>query len=230
MTGIEHEHHQHDHKHDHQHDHSHGLLLENVLGYNAFNAIFFLGRRNRHDGELIDAARIQRGWDVLDVGSGPGQFAERIARRTGGEGSVLGIDPSAKMIEYASAHAGRQPNCTFRAGLAQSLDLPDSAFDAVTLTFAMHHIPADVRAAAVAEFHRVLRPGGTLLIADLHRIGRVRPALLSAMMKALRRSHAPFAHTDVRQYTDLLTEHGFADVRFGTVAPWTGYLVAQKRR
>jgi ubiquinone/menaquinone biosynthesis C-methylase UbiE len=44
--------------------------------------------------------------------------------------------------------------------------LPDSSFDVVTCTLAMHHIPARKRAAAVSEMYRVTRPGGRLLIAD----------------------------------------------------------------
>ena len=66
------------------------------------------------------------------------------------------------------AHARlRAPaNCTYLVGVAQSLELADGAFDLVVSTLALHHVPEEARAAAVAEMFRVLRPGGRLLIAE----------------------------------------------------------------
>ncbi|MBF5000896.1 class I SAM-dependent methyltransferase [Nocardia sp. BSTN01] len=58
-------------------------------------------------------------------------------------------------------------NCRFDYGVAQSLELPDAAFDVVTCTFGMHHIPEADRGRALAERSRVLRPGGRGLLADM---------------------------------------------------------------
>jgi demethylmenaquinone methyltransferase/2-methoxy-6-polyprenyl-1,4-benzoquinol methylase len=55
---------------------------------------------------------------------------------------------------------------TFTVGAAQDLDLPDSSFDVVTCTLAIHHIPARKREAAFREMYRVTKPGGRLLAAD----------------------------------------------------------------
>jgi ubiquinone/menaquinone biosynthesis C-methylase UbiE len=55
---------------------------------------------------------------------------------------------------------------TFTVGVAQDLPLPDSAFDVVTSTLAIHHVPARKRGAAFSEMFRVTRPGGRLLAAD----------------------------------------------------------------
>jgi ubiquinone/menaquinone biosynthesis C-methylase UbiE len=55
---------------------------------------------------------------------------------------------------------------TFVVSTAQDLRLPDSSFDTVTCTLAMHHIPARQREAALREMYRVTRPGGRLLVAD----------------------------------------------------------------
>jgi ubiquinone/menaquinone biosynthesis C-methylase UbiE len=55
---------------------------------------------------------------------------------------------------------------TFAVGVAQELDFPDSSFDVVTCTLAMHHVPARKRQTALREMYRVTRPGGRLLVAD----------------------------------------------------------------
>jgi hypothetical protein len=58
--------------------------------------------------------------------------------------------------------------------VARDLGLPDRSFDVVTSTLAAHHIPEAARPAAFGEMYRVLRPGGTLLVADLRPPGRRR--------------------------------------------------------
>lgn len=55
---------------------------------------------------------------------------------------------------------------TFTVGVAQDLGLPDSSFDVVTCTLALHHVPARKREAALREMYRVTKPGGRLLVAD----------------------------------------------------------------
>ena len=57
-------------------------------------------------------------------------------------------------------------------GVAQDLPLPDRSFDVVTSTLAVHHIPGAARQDAFGQMLRVLRPGGTLLVADLRPSGR----------------------------------------------------------
>ncbi|HEY0936906.1 MAG TPA: class I SAM-dependent methyltransferase, partial [Trebonia sp.] len=79
-------------------------------------------------------------------------------------GQVTGVDPAPGAIAYAQRHA--RPGLTFAVGVAQDLDLADSAFDIVTCTLTLHHLPARKRAAALSEMYRVTRPGGRLLLAD----------------------------------------------------------------
>lgn len=86
------------------------------------------------------------------------------SRSTGTTLDRFRLNELVSQIAYARRRA--LPAMTFTVGVAQGLDLPDSSFDVVTCTLAMHHIPARQRAAAVGEMYRVTRPGGRLLIAD----------------------------------------------------------------
>src|ERR671932_88266 len=69
--------------------------------YDAFANVFFFGRRRATFQRLIAAAGVQPGQRVLDVGCGTGYLARLIARAVGGDGLVVGIDPSLAMIRYA---------------------------------------------------------------------------------------------------------------------------------
>lgn len=78
---------------------------------------------------------------------------------------VTGIDMSERMLEIARALADRLDiKVDLRVGDAQALDFADGSFDTVVSTLSMCAIP-DERA-ALAEAHRVLRPGGALLLLD----------------------------------------------------------------
>jgi ubiquinone/menaquinone biosynthesis C-methylase UbiE len=101
---------------------------------------------------LLDAAGVQRGTSLLDVATGPGYVAAAAAQRGA---AVLGVDFAATMVEAARR---RHPALRFEAGDAEALSFPDASFDAVTINFGMLHLARPDQ--ALAEAHRVLRPGG----------------------------------------------------------------------
>lgn len=103
---------------------------------------------------LLDAAGIRAGRLVLDVATGPGFVAAAAAER-GAE--VTGIDFSAAMVARARAH---YPAVQFAEGDAEALAFPDGSFDAVTIAFGLLHLARPD--AALAEAHRMLKPGGRL--------------------------------------------------------------------
>jgi len=108
---------------------------------------------------------------VLEVGSGPGHLATRLA----GEYrlDVTGVDLDPAMVELARKNAANSPNAVgtaFVVGDAAALPFPDASFDLVVSTLSMHHW-ANVTA-GLEEIRRVLRPGGRALIWDF-RAGRV---------------------------------------------------------
>jgi len=126
--------------------------------------IAFAGRRGRVYRRIASLSGVKPGDSVLDVGSSSGYLARKLAAVAGPDGHVTGVDPSAAAIAYARRRA--LAGMTFAVGVAQELDLPDSSFDAVTSTLALHHIPARKRETALREMYRVTKPGGSLLLAD----------------------------------------------------------------
>ena len=101
---------------------------------------------------LLDAARVRAGTTVLDVGTGPGFVALAAAARGA---RVRAVDRSAAMVEIARA-AGVDAS---EAGV-ESMPFPELSFDAVVAGYLLNHLARPD--AAVAEFARVLRPGGQL--------------------------------------------------------------------
>lgn len=199
---------------------AHGLLITNPRGYRVFTTVFFGGRR-RHDAAMAAASGAGIGHDVLDIACGPGALVTALAERVGPSGTVFGVDAALEMVEYARA-TSRGSNCRFEYGVAQSLDLPDRSFDVVTCTFAMHHIPESDRYAAIAEMYRVLRPGGSLLLADLASVG------LHGVVTRLLSRHMDPAEIDIRRYRQALVQNGFQQVETALVRPATRILTAVK--
>lgn len=96
---------------------------------------------------------------AVEVGSGPGATAAYLA----GHGlRVSGVDLSPAMVEIARS---RHPGIGFRVGDLRALDLDDASLAGLVSWYSLIHIPEPDRPAAVAEFGRVLRPGGYLLLA-----------------------------------------------------------------
>lgn len=141
-----------------------GTTLERFRLNELVSQIAFGGRRGRVYQRIVRLAGVRPGDSVLDVGCSGGYLARRLAAAAGPSGRVTGVDPSAAAIGYARRRAAG--TITFTVGVAQDLPLPDSSFDVVTCTLAMHHVPARQRAAALREMYRVTKPGGRLLVAD----------------------------------------------------------------
>jgi len=149
-----------------------GRLLDNLRRYSAPNAAFydtltapvlggFFTRVARELAELAPRAR------VLEVGSGPGRLATRLAELAP-DVLVTAVDISAEMVEIANALAARSraaDRVKFLVGDAASLPVADASFDTVVSTFSLHHrtSPAD----GLAEIYRVLRPGGVARVYDV---------------------------------------------------------------
>jgi ubiquinone/menaquinone biosynthesis C-methylase UbiE len=114
--------------------------------------------------ERIDfnGSRPQR---ILDVACGTGRLTEMI-RLLDAEGAVhvTGFDLSPQMIEMARQRMAEAPGVQWGVAPAEDLPVPDASFDVVTCANAFHLVTDADK--ALAEFRRVLKPGGRLIILD----------------------------------------------------------------
>jgi len=122
--------------------------------------------------ELTDAAVLRalqpgRGETVLDAGCGEGYLTRRLAGRGV---NAVGVDRSAALIEAAVAAGrpgrNRAGSARFLLGDLRALPLPGGRFDAVLCNHSLNELR--VLRPAFAEFARVLRPGGRLVVLMLH--------------------------------------------------------------
>lgn len=141
-----------------------GTTIDRFRVNEVVSQLAFGGRRGRVYRQIVSLAGVRPADAVLDVGSSSGYLARKLAAAAGPTGHVTGVDPSEAAIAYARRHG--DDGMTFAVGVAQDLGQPDSAYDVVTCTLALHHVPARKREAAVREMYRVTKPGGRLLVAD----------------------------------------------------------------
>jgi SAM-dependent methyltransferase len=145
------------------------FLGDTRAGYDAIAADYVelvkdeLARRPLERAMLTAFADIVRGAKVADglvaeIGCGPG----RVTAYLHGLGvNIFGIDLSPEMLALArKAH----PDLRFEEGSMTALDLPAGGLAGLVAWYSLIHIPPDHRPGVLAEFHRVLAPGGHLLL------------------------------------------------------------------
>lgn len=147
-----------------------GRRLANLLGYNESlyaglpegNIASFAGT-----GNPFAVGAINVGETAVDVGSGAGFDSLIAARLVGATGKVVGVDMTAEMLKKARAGAAAMgaTNVEFREGLAESLPLPNDFAD-VVISNGVLNLTLD-KTATLAEWHRILKPGGRLQVGDI---------------------------------------------------------------
>ncbi len=102
---------------------------------------------------------------VLDLGCAGGFMAEALAKRGA---RVVGLDPAARAIAAARAHAARQNlEIDYDVGVGEALPYADAAFDIVVCVDVLEHV-SDLEK-VVTEIARVLKPGGLFLFDTINR-------------------------------------------------------------
>ncbi|WP_431874018.1 class I SAM-dependent DNA methyltransferase [Amycolatopsis sacchari] len=96
---------------------------------------------------------------VAEIGCGPGRIAAHLASLGL---DVFGVDLSPQMVEVARE---RYPGLRFEVGTMLALDLPDASLDGLVAWYSIIHTPPGRLPEVFAEFARVLKPGGYLLLA-----------------------------------------------------------------
>ncbi|MGW4772575.1 class I SAM-dependent methyltransferase [Nocardia sp. NPDC004278] len=198
-----------------------GLTIDHGAGYDVFGAVFFGGRRGRVYRQLAELSGARDGHHVLDIGCGTGYLTRQLAAVVGA-GTVVGVDPSAKVLERARATT-KETNCTYIVGVAESLSATDESFDVVANCLMLHHLPEELRARALSEMWRVLRPGGRLLI------GEFRPPanhLGNHLIEAL--TGPAMANNPLHLLEPMVADAGFERIGSGDLHPWIRYVTATK--
>jgi ubiquinone/menaquinone biosynthesis C-methylase UbiE len=139
---------------------------QNVADYEAkhygHGVRTFMTVRQRRVIELVDELNLSRGAAVLDAGCGPGYLLEALARRGF---RVSGMDGSGRMLQSAEVRLrAAQPNFPFtlKQGNIERLPFEDAQFDLVLSTGVIEYVKDDAN--VLREMHRVLRPGGHLVL------------------------------------------------------------------
>lgn len=171
----------------------------------------------------IDAAGIAPAHDVIDIGCGCGQSTLEIARRVGPDGTVLGVDISAPMLERASEQAVREhlTQASFRNVDAQTHSFAPASVDHVFSRFGVMFF-ADPPA-AFANLRNALRPSGNLTFLCWQPITE-NPWMLTPLLAAADHiplpqppapgAPGPFAFANPDFVRGILERAGFAEIAF----------------
>jgi ubiquinone/menaquinone biosynthesis C-methylase UbiE len=134
----------------------------------------------------LEAVAPRVGETIVDVGCGPGYLTVELSRAVGDAGQVIGVDPSADMRRAAASECQSFPNVRILDSTAAELPLDDASADRAASLQVFEYL-GDIPGALV-EIRRVLRPGGRLVVADMHWDSWMwhsdEPERMATMMKA----------------------------------------------
>ncbi len=143
---------------------------------------------------------------VADLGAGEGLLSELLARRAR---KVIAVDNSEKIVAFGAAKAKKSgiKNLEFRLGDLEEPPIEPQSVDLVILSQALHHAREPARAIAAA--HRILRPGGQMMILDLlqHSFEKARELYGDIWLG--------FAESDLQRWLEAA---GFKRIEIGVVA------------
>lgn len=191
---------------------------------------------------------LSAGLNVLDCGCGPGSMTLDIAELVN-PGFVSGIDSSPVQIEQALLLKNQRAieNASFSVGSAYGLPYPDEHFDVVFAHAVLYHLQRPER--ALAEFRRVLKPGGLVALRDACHSGDMMMPLSAGLTAVWEVIDKVFRHQGGNiyfgyQHKRLLLAQGFRDIvvscsydTFASAAEkdsirnyWIRFLTADHRR
>jgi SAM-dependent methyltransferase len=110
---------------------------------------------------------------VLEIATGSGGFARRLASCLGSYGDILATDSASRAVEAAARNLADLRDVRAELADANALPFPDAAFDLVAIANSLHHFEDPSR--VIAEALRVLTPGGALVVFEMHRNAETEP-------------------------------------------------------
>ena len=139
-------------------------MFDRIAGrYDLLNTVLSFGADARWRRRAARATALQPEGRALDVASGSGKLTAELRRRTG-DGLVVGLDFSARMLQVA---VQQEPGPAYVRGDGLQLPFPEATFDAVTVAFGLRNFADAER--SLCEMRRVLRPGGRAVVLEFVR-------------------------------------------------------------
>ena len=135
--------------------------------YDIMNDLMSGGLHRLWKRHTIDQAGVRKGHVVLDLAGGTGDLAKEFAQQVGTTGHVVLADINAAMLiqgRRRMVDGGAAGNTSIAQVDAQNLPFEDGTFDRITVAFGLRNITD--KNAALQSMHRVLKPGGKLLILE----------------------------------------------------------------
>ena len=216
--------------------------------YDLMNDLMSAGAHRIWKRFTLALANLRAGQRALDVAGGSGDLAAGLARQVGERGLVVLTDINAAMLRRGRdrlINAGCVGNVEYVQADAESLPFPDGSFDCITIGFGLRNVTD--KAAALKSMHRVLKPGGQLLVLEFSTpvAPGLKPLYDAYSFKVLPLLGRLVAHDadsyrylaeSIRMHPDqetllsLLREAGFAQARYhnlsgGIVAVHRGYKI-----
>ncbi len=141
-------------------------MFDAIAGnYDRVNDLMTAGAHRQWKREVVSLTRLASGGKALDLATGTGDIAFLLADKVGASGAVVGLDFSEGMLAIARERELDGRPITWVQGDMTALDFPDATFDAVTVGYGLRNV-TDLDK-ALAEIHRVLKPGGRAVSLDL---------------------------------------------------------------
>jgi ubiquinone/menaquinone biosynthesis C-methylase UbiE len=191
-----------------------------AVGWNKWWKTFEKGAQ-KVSNKLVELAEIKPGQRVLDIATGIGEPAITAARTVGDKGHVIATDISTQMLAIGRERAiaqGLQNMIEFREGDAESVDLPNSSFEAVLSRWGLMFLP-NLRM-ALDNIQKSLINGGRLAAAVWGEPDKV--PFINLPMTFVREQlqlpppppgiPGPFSLADVDAFKNSLLESGFGDI------------------
>ena len=157
-----------------------GIFDRTAQDYDQVERVMALGTGSWYRRQALKRAGLVAGMKVLDVAAGTGLVAREAVAIVGSARRVVALDPSRGMLGELTARL----SIPVLQARGESLPAADASFDFLSMGYALRHL-ADLRA-ALAEFLRVLRPGGRICLLEITMpAGRIPRALLRGYLRGI---------------------------------------------
>ncbi len=144
-----------------------GVFDSVATRYDLMNDLMSGGLHRLWKRHTVAEARVRSGHRVLDLAGGTGDLTKRFSKLVGPDGEVVLSDINEAMLEEGRRRlvdAGVAGNVSIVQADAEKLPFDDQSFDRVAIAFGLRNVTN--KDAALREMHRVLKPGGRMLILE----------------------------------------------------------------